>query len=193
MRFGRLACQLLLGFAWLTVSAWAEPALFFGGALRAELPTDLLRQLDDDAVQTMFASSVNPPGVVLVTPDAETRISMTHTSTPITLEDLDDIRLHLRQRTEATTEVRWVRDEMIQMRQQPWFRLDYDLTNPAIGRREILMGTALRGQLFYLVVALPLDDLEFQKEDIESFLGSLETLPPSTPETPEASGPDSDP
>lgn len=161
---------LLLAVFLLSTPLWAAPTSFFEGALQAELPP-LLRVLDDDAVDQMFATANSRPGAVLATPDSETRVSLNYTGTPLTLDLVEPTKDSLKTRIGSQEGVTWLRDEMVSLNGHPWFRLDYQLASEP--KREIVLGTSARNKLLFLVIATPADDQELIGGELQSLIESL--------------------
>ena len=162
---------LLLLFS---VPALCAPSSFFDGALEVEVPA-VFRAMDQAAIDQMFSGARAKPEVVLATPDSETRISMTHASAPLGPADLEATKDSLKARVDGGAPVQWARDEMVTLNGQPWFRLDYDLSQEK--KREIILGTSMQGRLLFLVIATPGDDLELLEGDLESLIASLKVTP----------------
>jgi hypothetical protein len=164
---------LLIALLFLFTSALAEPTAFFEGSLQVEVP-ESLRALDQPAIDAMFAGAKSQPGVVLATPDSETRVSITHAAAPLTVEELEDTKAALKARVDGqASDITWVRDEMVTLNGTPWFRLDYDLGATEEAKRETILGTSLDGRLLFMVIATPLEDLELMQEELQSLIGSL--------------------
>jgi hypothetical protein len=162
---------LLLLLVLLTApSVRADPVTLFEGGFQAELPV-VFRAWDQAAIDKLFEGSRSRPAAVFATPDGETRVSLTHATSPLLAADLDQTRQVLHSKVESESQVRWVRDEMITLNGSPWFRLDYDLVEA--DKREIVMGTSLRGTLLFLVVSTPLESLEMMEPELASLLDSM--------------------
>lgn len=166
--------RLLFLLLILVSPGYADPSIFFDGALQAEVPATF-RSLDEAAIEQMFSGARTKPGVVLATPDSETRISMTHAQAPLIPEELEATKASLKARVDSGVPVRWERDEMVTLNGTAWFRLDYDLVQE--NKREVILGTSLRGRLLFLVAATPLADLELLEGDLQTLFESLKVLP----------------
>ena len=173
----RMRRLVFLAFLLLTPRLLAAPMTFFEGSLEVEVPA-IFRALDDAAIDSMFAGARSKPAVVLATPDSETRISMTHADAPLGPEDLEDTRASLKARIDSQAKIAWLRDEMVTLNGSPWFRLDYDMDSGADIKREIILGTSLRGRLLFVVVATPVDDQELLNGDLQTLIDSLRLLHP---------------
>lgn len=158
----------------LSIPALCAPSSFFAGALEVEVPA-VFRALDQVAIDQMFSGVRAKPEVVLATPDSETRISMAHASAPLDTADLEATKNSFRARVDGGAPVTWARDEMVTLNGQPWFRLDYDLSQEK--KREIILGTSMQGRLLFIAIATPRDDLELLQGDLESMIASLKVTP----------------
>ncbi len=173
----RLFSNILLLALLLWGPVLAEPHALFENTLTVEVPA-VFRSLDQDSIAEMFASSATMPQVVFATPDAETRIAFTYLATPFTPEELEPTRAELTTSMEKA-QVVWHKNEIVVLGEKPWFRLDYDLPAKQPPTREILLGTSLRGQLLFLMIATPSDDLELLGPELEGLVESLrETATP---------------
>lgn len=165
----------LLVMVVLLVPALAEPHALFEKTLSVEVPA-AFRPLDQESVAEMFASSATLPQVVFATPDSDTRVAFTYLALPFPPEELEPTRAELTASMEKA-QVVWHKNEIVILGAKPWFRLDYDLPAKQPPTREILLGTSLRGQLLFLMIATPSEDLELLGPDLEALVTSLREIP----------------
>jgi hypothetical protein len=163
----------LVLLAWLFLvlgcAALAEPVTLLEGVLTLELPPSF-RRLDQAAIEKMFAGSGSVPGVVLVTADSASRLSITHTQSRLAPEELESTKSELKAQLGGA--MRWIKDEVVTLNGVPWFRLDFE---PDGGpSREIIMGTSARNRLLFLVVSTSTDELDLVEEELEAMIASLQ-------------------
>lgn len=164
-------------FTLLLSPALGEPSRFFENRLEVEVPS-ILRSLDEEAIEEMFATARTRPGVVLATPDSETRISMTYAGVPLDVDSLEPTMQSLKARMDEQPGLKWVGNGMLTLQGQPWFRLDYEVPGESGDKHEIILGTSIEGSLLFIVMAIPKDDLPLIGEELQQMIDSLKVLKP---------------
>lgn len=149
----------------------AEPRLLFEQTLAVEI-SELFHQLEPDEIGRMFSSSKTLPQVVYATPDAATRVAFTLLETPFSSQEVDPTRVALAASLEARERV-VTRSQLLEIHGVPWFRLEYDSPDREEPTREILLGSSLRGQLLFVMIATPVADLELMESELEALIASL--------------------
>lgn len=160
----------------------AEPRLLFEQSLAVEV-SELFHELEPAEIARMFSSSKTLPQVVYATPDAATRVAFTLLETPFSLEEVDPTRLALAASLEARDRV-VTRSQLLEIHGLPWFRLEYDSPVSEQPTREILLGSSLRGQLLFVMIATPVADLELMEPELEALIASLRDSSSPPPDEP---------